>query len=1644
MNNLRSRKRKGKKARGVNNVKSLVEIGGELVEEDPVWGNLTGVIHNIRYISPISKHDWEPLYADFVVPTEDSIPSEPGSETTERWTPSPPLSAEELKEWNRRIPLRLNSRMEYARWKRQNEEPVSDLRNRTRVASAGITVPTTLPDDVLELMDDNEAEFKSRRSRAFPLMYRRGPLLAQNKAWWVDEALQPNHQIGTLLRGRILDSDPDADAFDAQRLWQELLTVIRNQINGLPRGYFMANDFIIATAKLWFLEQDLNQEGKVTGFQRSNATFSDQYVPAFYDYWRQYLDVEELSIWFREQSLASRSPLPRLNNISKPGVDRTEGCDEQNEQDVFPDFERGPYLYAPLLIKGRRVLAVLDSGATHSYMSSRTAAGLKISAVATREYAQLANGQKISVEGRTGDLTVTCGDRAEVVNFAILPLADDVPILIGLDLFPLFGFEISNVPVLFPDTNSTLQEELITPEELVVYKEEEEELDAKLREELKQVLERNQNLPPSALCNVPESVVVLETGNNKPSFIKQYPIPRNMLPILETEIQSWIDKRQVIPSPPNTAWNSPLLVVPKKDPSGNIKGWRPCIDPRAINKMLSDDNHPLALKKDIFNSLPGFKIASTLDLEKGFHQFKIRDSDREKTTFTWKGTQWMFNVAPFGLKTLPAIFQRVMQRLLGHLPYVAVYIDDIVVFSRSWKEHLEHMEVVINILTEANLKLQLKKCYFARSSFRLLGHIVTTQGVAPCPEKLKRIRTWKRPSTGLEVMSFMGFINFLSDMVPKMSQLCEPINHLRYHKKISEKDWTLQCEESFQAIKKVLKECPFLHFPDFSKEFYVATDASSTGLGAVLYQIVDSKIQYVQFTAKSLSPAARKYSATKRELLGIVFALEAFRFYLWGKHFTLFTDHRALTFLFTQKQTNPMLNRWMEVLLDFNFSINHRPGMRNVLPDRLSRLYPTFSWNQEDPSGIILNMPIAPKENDDWKLNPILFKHLNNIWGPHTVDLFATSVNAQLPKFYTKENSAFVHNWHSENGWANPPWSVIDAVIDKVITDQATITIVTPWWPSKTWFKRLTQMSTADPILLKHGKDLFLPASTRNSVGVGAPNWSHTAAWRISGMNGDSRPAPKMEELRILEIQQGEDQTIRVLQVASARPKENRSVGDFPLLIEVLDEQRQKEILQTVHDFGHFGAEAMTKRIREQGYTWSTLRKDADTLSLNCPQCRRYNYGKVGFHPLKNITAKYPMDHLAIDFAGPFPVGKDGFVILLVIVDICTRMCFLRPLTDKTAFTVAKALINLFCDFGFPKILQSDNDPSFANAVIEELMKQTKVEHRFVTPYNPRGNGTAERFVQTAKQAIFKSCDGALHTWSEMVPFVQLAMNLNESRRTGSSAFALFFARHFNDGFSAISDDELNAPVLSEDELLKRFTEMRDVVFPAISERVRSRTSAIAAKFDATKKLAQFPDESFVMLRNPNKKLLGDPTWTGPFKVLKKTKGGSYVLEGLDGALLPRNAAASQLKSVSHVDNEERAKFEAIVNHRKTPQGFEYLVKWHRLSAHHNSWLKPSDFDDVSDIQAYWKRRKPGKIPKPQSSTSQPVRLRLVGGHVDALNAQSSEPRPSVPLKRKRTSNIPPRSGNSKRKRSETSLPAARIEELSDESDASSADELGL
>jgi hypothetical protein len=299
----------------------------------------------------------------------------------------------------------------------------------------------------------------------------------------------------------------------------------------------------------------------------------------------------------------------------------------------------------------------------------------------------------------------------------------------------------------------------------------------------------------------------------------------------------------------------------------------------------------------------------------------------------------MFQGCPFGLKPLSSKFQRVTALLLEEMDYATSFIDDIVVFSKTLHEHSMHVQAVMDKLTSVNLILNPNKCHFAQKAVYLLGFCVSIRGLSLDPRKVTNVQQWPQPQTGKDIERFLGVINYFRDHIPKIATLTAPLDKLRKVNKL-DKHWTPVCQLSFEKLKHVLTCTTVLKHPVENLPFNVATDASNTGIGAVLFQLVNKKVQHIGFFARSLSQPERNYSTTKRELLAIVFALNKFHKYLWGNHFTLFTDHRALTYIHTQKIANPMMINWLDTILQYSFTVTHIPGMTNVLPDALSRLFP--------------------------------------------------------------------------------------------------------------------------------------------------------------------------------------------------------------------------------------------------------------------------------------------------------------------------------------------------------------------------------------------------------------------------------------------------------------------------------------------------------------------------------------------------------------------------------------------------------------------------------------------------------------------------------------------------------------------------------
>lgn len=405
------------------------------------------------------------------------------------------------------------------------------------------------------------------------------------------------------------------------------------------------------------------------------------------------------------------------------------------------------------------------------------------------------------------------------------------------------------------------------------------------------------------------------------------------------------------------------------------------------------------------------------------------------------------------------------------------------------------------------------------------------------------------------------------------------------------------------------------------------------------------------------------------------------------------------------------------------------------------------------------------------------------------------------------------------------------------------------------------------------------------------------------------------------------------------------------------DEELRKELMKEVHDFGHLGANAMVTALRNRGYTWPKLKETCLRLIRQCSACQHYNIARKGYHPLKAIHATLPGEHLAIDLA-QFPVSDNGNNYALLVVDVCTRFVFLEPLAQKDANTIASILFKLFCTIGFPKIIQSDNGTEFVNEVIKELMKKSNVDHRLTTPYHPRANGVVERMVRSTKSTLSKLIEGRIAKWDYFLPMAQLQLNAKVTSLHNSTPFSLFFARPFA-GFGDFSNAQSH--LLSEEDLQKRLDYMSNLVYPAISKKSSASQKKMVDKFNASHFIVDFPEGSYVMVKDQESNSVFDAKYEGPFKVVRRTSRGAYILKDATDELLKRHYSPEQLKPVDkesdNLDSDQSYEVESIVSHRLNSAGeWVYTVKWKGYDESFNDEIPYDNFDSKAIIHNYHKK----------------------------------------------------------------------------------------
>ena len=450
------------------------------------------------------------------------------------------------------------------------------------------------------------------------------------------------------------------------------------------------------------------------------------------------------------------------------------------------------------------------------------------------------------------------------------------------------------------------------------------------QEELKQLLTEFSDVfsDEPGKTTVTKHEIHLEPGS-RPIKLPPYRVSTQKSEIIKKELDNMIDLGVIEPS--SSPWAAPVVVIPKPD-----KTFRFCVDYRRLNEVTVSDAFPMPRIDDLIDKVGKAKYLTKIDLSKGYWQVPMDEEAIPMSAFVTPFGHFQWKFMPFGLRNAPATFQKLVQKvLLGLDKFTAAYLDDILIFSESWHEHICHIKEVLKRIREAGLTIKATKCDFATAEVDYLGHTIGLGKVAPRNAKVLALQNFPRPNNRKQLQSFLGLAGYYRKFLPHFAHITACLTNLL--KKGARFVWDEEAEAAFLDLKSRLASRPILRPPDFSRPFCVAVDASDVAVGACLFQEIDGVEHPIAYYSKKLNDHQRNYSVVEKEALALILATRTFSVYLDSHKVTVYTDHSPLQFLHRMANHNQKLLRWALELQQYTLEIKHRPGTRNWIPDILSR-----------------------------------------------------------------------------------------------------------------------------------------------------------------------------------------------------------------------------------------------------------------------------------------------------------------------------------------------------------------------------------------------------------------------------------------------------------------------------------------------------------------------------------------------------------------------------------------------------------------------------------------------------------------------------------------------------------------------------------
>ena len=1008
--------------------------------------------------------------------------------------------------------------------------------------------------------------------------------------------------------------------------------------------------------------------------------------------------------------------------------------------------------------------------------------------------------------------------------------------------------------------------------------------------------------------------IPLQPGHSIPAA-KTYRLSKPQREEMEAQIKNLLSKGWIRPS--TSPFGSPILFAKKKN-----GGMRMCVDYRAVNKMTVRNSYPLPRIDDLLDSLTGAKIFTCLDLQQAYHQIRLQPEDVPKTAFTTPAGLYEYMVLPFGLTNAPSTFQALVNSILGtEMSHCClVYLDDIVVFSKTPEEHLQHLRLVLSKLQGAQLYARLSKCRFALSAIKFLGHVVDQHGIHPDPDKVKIVQDWDTPQNVSALRSFLGLAQYFRKFIQGFSILVAPLTAL--FKKNTAFAWTPACDAAFQAVKAALISAPCLKLPDAHEPFTVITDACIVGIGGVLMQ----GDRPVAFDGRALTEAEKKWSTTEQEMLGVVYHLDKWRCYLEGVRFTVVTDHQPNVWFASQKVLSPRLARWYERLAQYDFTWEYRSGRLNVA-DPLSR-HPSFC-----------NLLLASSEVQRC-LYALMTTRSQGVPDPVPTMLKSTGKRNWDMHGMLKQAHAFAKKRKSEQLPEAHPVPPAEAAVKlnahgAPIADSSLPPDHSEMLPGPP--PRIFGEKHSGPCPLQKESDQHCTQSSRkgeeqtepvpvpepeaepSSVADLMPDLNPESAApepdsepeapgtlhaEVIPVSGDAHVQTLTEPQQILQLIRDGYAADPLYPPAAAERRSTLGITAIPgglfmrgsALCVPDASDLHRRILRELHCSPYSGHVGMNKtyQLIKRHFYWPNLQESVNSYVRGCVTCQRSKapVGKVAGKLMPLPVPDGIWEDISMDFVGPLPLTARHHDYVLVVVDRLSKMAhFLACKSNITARQTAQLFVDrVWSLHGLPKSVVTDRGRQFLNSFNAALLKLVGTKHNCSSAYHPESDGQTERVNRILGEMLRHFTNLKYTDWDDYLPLVEFAHNNAPTTATGMSPFFCCYGKHPLTPMSAViaaanaeweQNPHLNKDFLHADNFLR---DRQEIVRKAQAAMQAARQRMELQEADKRKAVTfQVGDQVSLKTQHlgistlPSKKLF--QPWMGPFTVSKVINDVAYQLE---------------------------------------------------------------------------------------------------------------------------------------------------------------------